>query len=310
MKGRPLPADEGVIEVLDSRFAPVVPPLPALEHLGSGCRWSEGPVWVDEDNSLLWSDILNNRLMRWSESDGMAVWKNDVEFTNGHARDVDGALLHCSHGRRAITRSRAGGRQEVVLDRFQGKRLNSPNDIVVKSDGTWWFTDPPYGITMPGEGYPGRQELSCCYVFRYDPGARVLSAVTSLPKHPNGLAFSPDESLLYVADSSAVVLADGNHCVFVFDVLGGETLANGRRFAEIHPGVPDGLRVDQHGFLYVSAYDGVQVFAPDGVQIGRIPVPEKVANITFGGCRRDHLYICATTSLYRIRLLTRGVQFP
>jgi gluconolactonase len=306
----PVAAGNIAIEVLDARFAPVVPPDPVLEQLGSGCRWSEGPVWMYEDNSLIWSDILNNRMMRWSEKDGMTVWEENVGFTNGHARDVDGALLHCSHGHRAITRSRTAGRQEVVLDRFQGRRFNSPNDIVVKSDGTWWFTDPPYGIVMPGEGYPGQAELSCCHVFRYDPRAGELSAATSLPKHPNGLAFSPDESLLYVADSSAVILPDGNHCVFVFDVLGGGALANGRRFAEIHPGVPDGLRVDQRGFLYVSTYDSVQVFAPDGVRIGRIPVPEKVANITFGGNNRDHLYICATTSLYRIRLLTRGVQLP
>jgi len=299
-----------VIEVLNSRFSSIVPPVPVLERLCTGCRWNEGPLWIAEDHSVIWSDILNNRIMRWSRLDGMSVWREKAEFTNGRARDIDGAVLHCSHGRRAIVRTVDGGTDDIVLEHYQEKRFNSPNDIVVKSDGTWWFTDPPYGLIMPGEGYPAKQELPGCYVFRYDPGHAELSVVTNLPRHPNGIAFSPDESTLYVADSSGVVFPDGNRCIFAFDVQQGRKLVNGRVFTQLHAGVPDGLRVDQRGFLYVGAYDGVQIFSDDGQLIARIPVPEKVANITFGGINRDELYICATTSLYRIKLLTRGVQLP
>lgn len=303
-------AESPAIEILDRRFSPVAPTAARLEQLGTGCRWSEGPLWMSEDHSVLWSDILNNRIMRWSQAGGMTVWRANAEFTNGRVRDIDGAILHCSHGRRAIVRTVGGGGEEIVLARYQGKRFNSPNDIVVKSDGTWWFTDPPYGLIMPGEGHPGPQELPGCYVFRYNPRHAELSVATALPRHPNGLAFSPDESTLYVADSSAVVLPDGNRSVFAFDVQRGGELANGRVFVQLQAGVPDGLRVDQRGFLYVGAYDGVHVYAPDGTAIARIPVAEKVANMTFGGINRDELYICATTSLYRIRLHTRGVQLP
>lgn len=297
-------------DVLDARFASTVAHQPGLERLCTGCRWSEGPLWMHEDQSVLWSDILNNRIMRWSEKDGMSVWQVDVEFTNGRSRDLDGSILHCSHGQRAILRGLPGKTGEIVVDRYEGRRFNSPNDIVVKADGTIWFTDPPYGLIMPGEGYPAEPELDGCKVFRYDAAQRELSVVTSVPIHPNGLAFSPDEKVLYVSDSSAVVLADGNRCVFAFDVRDERYLDNGRRFAEIEPGVPDGMRVDHRGFLYVGTYDSVQVFAPDGDRIGRIPVPEKVANLTFGGPNRNELFICATTSLYRIKLRTRGAQLP
>lgn len=303
-------SSSNVIEVLDPRFAPVVPKRPVLEQLCTGCRWSEGPIWMHEDNSVLWSDILNNRIMRFSQKDGMQVWRESVDFTNGHARDLDGSLLHCSHGQRAIVRTRMDGTEEIVVDHYQGKRFNSPNDIVVKSDGTLWFTDPPYGIIMPGEGYPACPELSGCFVFRFDPGSGELSVVSDLAIHPNGLVFSPDESRLYVADSSSVVLPEGNRCVFAFDVRDGRFLENGSVFLQVESGVPDGIRVDQRGFLYVATADSVQVFAPDGVNVCRIPVPEKVANLTFGGYNRDQLYICATTSLYRIKLRTRGVQLP
>jgi gluconolactonase len=298
------------IDVFDPRFAEVVAGAPVLERLCTGALWSEGPVWMHEDDSVVWSDIHNNRMLRWSESDGMQVWRANAEYTNGHARDRDGALLHCSHGLRAVVRTLADGRDEIVVDRYQGRRLNSPNDIVVKSDGTIWFTDPPYGILLANEGHPGPSEIGDCYVFRFDPATGALDAVADLPDHPNGLAFSPDEARLYVSDTAAALEPGGNHCIFAFDVVAGRALANGRTFAVIEPGLPDGMRFDQRGLLYTSSQDSVQVYAQDGVRVGRIEVPEKIGNLTFGGANRDQLYICASTSLYRIRLRTRGVQLP
>ena len=301
------------LEVFDDRLRPVFAGAPALERLATGARWSEGPVWLSEDDSVLWSDIPNDRMLRWSQRDGMSVWRERVEFTNGHTRDLDGSLLHCSHGLRAVFRTRPDGSgQQIVVDRWQGKRLNAPNDIVVKSDGTIWFTDPPYGLIIPEEGHGGESEIGDCYVFRFDPERGELDPVTDLPIEPNGLAFSPDESLLYVSDTSAALdrEATGNHCLFVFDVVGGRHLVNGRKFADVAPGVPDGFRVDANGYVYTSSQDSVQVLHPDGTLLGKIHVPEKVGNLTFGGPARDVLYIAASASLYRIRLATRGVQSP
>ena len=305
----PVPTD---IDVLDPRFAPVVAHCPELERLATGAIWSEGPVWIAEDDSVLWSDIPNDRMLRWSANDGMRVWRERVEFTNGHARDLDGSLLHCSHGLRAVFRTAVdGSAQRVVVDRWQGRRLNAPNDIVVKSDGTIWFTDPPYGLIIPEEGHGGESEIGDCYVFRHDPRTGALDPVTDLPEHPNGIAFSPDESMLYVSDTSGALPEHGSkHCIWAFDVVDGSRLANGRVFAEVSPGVPDGFWLDAKGWIYTSAQDGVQVFHPDGTLIGRIRVPEKVGNVTFGGPGRDVLYVAASTSLYRIRLATRGVQWP
>ena len=301
------------IDVLDPRFTPVVRHGPSLERLCTGARWSEGPVWLSEDDSLLWSDIPNDRMLRWSAADGMSVWRERVEFTNGHTRDRDGTILHCSHGLRAVYRTNSDGSdQRIVVDRWQGRRFNSPNDIVVKSDGTIWFTDPPYGLIIPEEGHGGESEIGDCLVFRFDPRSGELDPVTDLPIEPNGLAFSPDERVFYVSDTSAALDRDatGLACIWAFDVVDGRQLVNGRTFADVSPGVPDGFRVDVQGWIYTSSQDSVQVFHPDGTLLGRIPVPEKVGNVTFGGPERDQLYICASTSLYRIRLATRGVQQP
>jgi gluconolactonase len=305
-----------VIEHFDRRLEPVVAGVQTLEHLCTGARWSEGPVWMHEDDSLLWSDIPNNRMLRWSGRDGMSVWREKVEFTNGHTRDRDGSLLHCSHGMRAVYRTRRDGPPEVLVDRFEGKRFNSPNDIVVKSDGTIWFTDPPYGIVIPEEGYPAKSELGDCFVFRFDPRTGALTKLTDLVDEPNGLAFSPDESLLYVSDTSAALRSEGNHCIWVFDVRDvsdvrdGHALDNGRVFAVVSPGLPDGFRLDHQGWIYTSSLDSVQVYHPDGTLLGKIHVPEKIGNVTFGGEARDQLYIAASTSIYRIRLATRGIQWP
>jgi len=300
------------IEEFDPRFSAVTAGAGALERLCTGAVWSEGPVWMEEDDSVLWSDIPNNRMLRWSARDGMTVWRDKVEFTNGHVREADGSLLHCSHGQRAIVRTRFGpGLQalgdEIVVDRFQRRRLNSPNDLVVKRDGTIWFTDPPYGILSDREGHAAPSELGKHYVFRFDPANGLLRIVSDFVVDPNGLAFSPDETLLYVSDTSAARQAGGNHHIVAFDVLDGQDLASPRVFAIIAPGLADGFRIDVHGFVYTSSEDSVQVFHPDGTRIGRIAVPEKVGNLCFGGPGRDWMYICASTSLYRIRLGTRGV---
>lgn len=302
------------IEVLDHRFAAIAAASGALEVLSTGCAWSEGPVWMREDGSVLWSDIPNDRMMRWQPTQGVSVWRAPAEFTNGHAREADGALLHCSHGKRALVRTRFGPglsapRDEVVVDRYQGRRLNSPNDVVVRSDATIWFTDPPYGIVSDREGHVADSELGDCYVFRFDPRNGSLRIVSDFVEEPNGLAFSPDESVLYVSDTSAALRADGSghHHIVAFDVLDGQDLVRPRIFAVIEPGLADGFRVDVHGFVYTSAGDGVHIYHPDGTRLARIPVPEKVGNLTFGGSSGDELFICASSSLYRIRLATRGL---
>jgi gluconolactonase len=299
-------------EVFDARFASVARGAGDLERLAGGAIWSEGPVWLNESGELLWSDIPNNRMLAWHAQSGLRVWRDAADFTNGHTREADGSLLHCSHGQRAIVRTRldAKGRpvgDEVVVDRYQGRRLNSPNDIVVKRDGTIWFTDPPYGILSDREGHAAPSELGKHYVFRFCPTRGVLRIVSDFVEDPNGLAFSPDESLLYVSDTSAARREGGNHQIVVFDVIDGQDLANPRVFAVIEPGLPDGFRVDVHGFIYTSSEDSVQVYHPDGTRIGRIAVPEKVGNLCFGGPERNGLYICASSSVYRIRLGTRGV---
>lgn len=267
---------------------------------------------MHEDQSLLWSDIPNNRMLRWHTDAGMTIWREKVDFTNGHTLEADGALLHCSHGQRAIVRTRFGPgltalADEIVVSHYQGRRLNSPNDVVVKRDGSIWFTDPPYGIISDREGHRAEPELPANYVFRFDPATGALRVVSDCIEEPNGLAFSPDESVLYVSDTSAALRTDGsgNHHIVAFDVLDEQDLANPKVFTVIEPGLPDGFRVDQHGFVYTSSADSIQVFHPDGTRVAQIMVPEKVGNLTFGGAGGNALYICASTSLYRISLNTR-----
>ena len=305
------------IEVFDPRFAAVAQGAQPLERLCTGAIWSEGPVWMREDGSVLWSDIPHNRMLRWHANTGMTVWRDKIDFTNGHAREADGALLHCSHGQRAIVRTRFGAGlaplpDEMVVSRYQGGRLNSPNDIVVKKDGSIWFTDPPYGILSDYEGRKAPSEQAANHVFRLDPKSGQLDAVSSYLQEPNGLAFSPDESLLYVSDTSAALRTDGSghHHIVVFDVIEGQSLANPRIFAVVSPGLADGFKVDRHGFVYTSSQDSVQVYHPDGTRLARIAVPEKVGNLTFGGPDNNQVFICASTSLYRIQLNTQGAVTP
>ena len=305
------------IVTVDPRAEGLARPGETLERLATGAAWSEGPVWMHEDGSVLWSDIPNDRMLRWHPVDGMTVWRDRVEFTNGHTREADGALLHCSHGQRAIVRTRLDAQarplaDEIVVDRYQGRRLNSPNDVVVKRDGTIWFSDPPYGIVSNHEGHQAESELGDNHVFRFDPASGALEIASSVVDEPNGLAFSPDESMLYVSDTSAALRADGggHHHIVAFDVIDGRRLANPRVFAVVNPGLADGFRIDARGWLYTSSADSVQVYHPDGTRLARIAVPEKVGNLTFGGPERDELFICASSSLYRIRLNARGIQAP
>jgi len=254
-------------------------------------------------------------MLRWSAADGMTVWRDGVEFTNGHTRDLNGDLLHCSHGQRAIVRTplrdgriQADTPDAIVVDSYQGKRLNSPNDIVVKRDGTIWFSDPPYGILSDIEGHKAAPEQAANHVFCFNPATGVLSAASAWVQEPNGLAFSPDESLLYVSDTSAALApaGQGHHHIAVFDVAADNSLHKPRVFAEVSPGLSDGFRLDVQGWIYTSSEDSVQVYHPDGTLLGKIAVPEKVGNLCFGGPLRNQLFIAASTSLYRITLHTQG----
>ena len=256
---------------------------------------------------LVWSDIPNNRMLSWNATRGMQTFRSPSNFSNGNTLDREGRMATCEHGRRCVSRTEHDGSVTVLVDRFLGRRLNSPNDVVVKSDGTIWFTDPSYGIMSNREGYKADSELGGhCYVFCFDPATGVLRIVEDTFAKPNGLAFSPDETRLYVTDTSASHDADGHHHIRVFDVTEDSRLVNGRVFAVVTPGLPDGFRVDTEGRLYVSSEDSIQVFDPDGPLLGKIPVPEKIANCVFGGAAGNELFIVASTSLYRIRLTAVG----
>lgn len=296
------------IEIFDPRMQRILGTERRVERLCSGAQWSEGPVWLPAQECVIWSDIPNNRMLRWSARDGLGVFRQPAHFSNGNYLDQEGRLVTCEHGRRCISRTTADGRVEVLVGSFLGNRLNSPNDLVVKSDGSIWFSDPAYGIMSDREGYLAESEQDGCHVYRFDPQSKRLSRVAEDFQKPNGLAFSPDETLLYISDTSASHAADGCHHIRVFDVLEGRRLVNGRLFAVIEPGLPDGFRVDQQGWLYVSSDDSIQVFAADGCRLGKIPVPEKVSNCTFGGVAGNRLFITASTSLYAITLNTRGCQ--
>jgi gluconolactonase len=299
------------VERYDSRLDTVLLADSVLEKVCTGALWSEGPVWLEKEQTLLWSDIPNNRILSWNEKQGMSVWRQPANFSNGHYFDLEGNLLHCSHGGRCIMKTDLATNEVTILvDRYLGKRLNSPNDLVVKSDGAIWFTDPPYGILSDVEGYQAESEQTGNYVYRFDPVTEDLQAVCMTMEEPNGLAFSPDEQLLYIADTSAALRKDGsgNHHIMVFDVVNGQELENGRVFATVNPGLSDGFRVDHNGWVYTSSADSVQVYHHDGTLLGKIMVPETVSNCTFA--RDNHfeqgmtLYVTASTSIYRIRLNT------
>jgi gluconolactonase len=286
----------------------LVDPDATVDRLGGDCQWSEGPVWVPALEAVLWSDIPNNRIMVWSDQNGVAEWATDVEFTNGHTLDRDGSVISCSHGNRRIERRAIDGTVTPLVDRYDGGRLNSPNDVVVKSDGTIWFTDPPYGIASDHEGHAADSEQTANHVFRFDPGTGELTAVTAAVEEPNGLAFSVDESILYVSDTSAALRTDGggNHHIVAFDVVDDRSLSFRGVFAVVEPGLPDGFRVTETGHLVTSSASGLQIFTADGQAIGRIDLPEKTSNCVFGGPDGTTLFVTASTSLYRITMKVRG----
>lgn len=278
-----------------------------LERVATGAGWSEGPVWLPRERVVRWSDIPGDRILEWDAATcETRVHRERVEFTNGRTLDREGRVVQCSHGRRAIERE-VDGIVEVLVERHGGARLNSPNDVVVASDGAIWFTDPPYGIVQPHEGHPGEREYGGCHVFRFVEATGELSVATSAVQEPNGVAFSPDERILYVSDTSVALRRDGTgeHCIHAFAVDEQWRLAPLGVLASIEPGVPDGLRVDVEGRIWTSSADGVQVLGADGATLGRIPVPEVVGNLCFGGEDGHDLFVAASTSLYRIRTATR-----
>nr|WP_218953294.1 SMP-30/gluconolactonase/LRE family protein [Parapusillimonas granuli] len=297
------------VVALDDRFHRLVLPLAAVERIAGGSRWAEGPVWVGDGRYLLWSDIPNDRIMRWDEISGQThVYRHASNHANGNTRDRQGRLITCEHLGRRVTRTEHDGRITVLADRYQGKRLNSPNDVVVKSDGSIWFTDPPFGIVGFYQGEKAEQELPA-NLYRLDPDSGELDVVAGDVQGPNGLAFSPDESRLYVVESRA-----RPRNVLVFDVQpGGRTLAGGRVLFDAQDGTPDGLRVDVEGNLWCGwgmgtpELDGVRVFSPEGKLIGRIALPERCANLCFGGKHRNRLFMASCTSIYSLYVNTQGV---
>lgn len=291
-------------ETRDPRFESCVKSSARLDQLWSDGRWPEGPAYFPASRSLLWSDIPNDRLMRWDETTGATgVFRSGLGLhSNGNTVDRQGRLVSCEHGTRRLTRTEHDGSVGVLVERFEGKRLNSPNDAVVRSDGSIWFSDPSYGIQSDYEGFRAESEIGGDHVYRLDPESGELRIVADDFVRPNGLAFSPDESLLYVADSGAP-----RH-LRVFEASPAGELSGGRVFAECEAGIFDGLRVDTEGRIWASAGDGVHCLHPDGTLLGKVRVPEPVSNVCFGGPKRNRLFMTATSSIYSVMLPVNGVK--
>jgi gluconolactonase len=295
-------------EVNDPKFGSYVLGNAPVKQLATGFDWAEGPVWMGDANCLLFSDIPNNRIMRWSPDTGLSTYREPANYTNGHTRDLQGRLISCEHGGRRVTRTEHDGTISVIADSYDGKPLNSPNDVVVKSDGTIWFTDPHYGIMTNYEGYQSEQELPC-QVYRVQPDSGKIDAIITDMNCPNGLAFSLDESKLYVADTGRLFTDDKQH-LKVYDIGGDGHASNGAIFHKVDAGISDGIRLDTEGNVWSSAGDGVHCINPAGRLLGKILIPETVSNICFGGRAKHVLYITATTSLYKISLNVKGIQQP
>ncbi len=300
---------------LDPSFDKYRLALAKVERLAHGMRWSEGPVWLGDVRQLVWSDVPGNCMYKWDEETGAtSTFRKPSNMGNGNTRDRQGRLLTCEHLARRVTRTEIDGRITVLAESFKGKRLNSPNDIVVKSDGSVWFTDPSFGIMGNYEGDKDEPQLPT-NVYRIDPNAsgadRGITVVAEGINQPNGLAFSPDESILYIVESRSTPRK-----ILACDVVGGKTLANRRDFIDAGPkGTPDGFRLDIDGNLWCgwgmgeAGLDGVHVFNPEGQRIGRIDLPERCANVCFGGLHRNRLFMAATTSLYSLYVNTQGVGY-
>lgn len=295
-------------EAIDPSFNDCLIGHARVERLWTGTRWSEGPAWFAAGRYLVWSDIPNNRMLRFDETDGsVSTFRQPSNNSNGNTVDREGRLVTCEHLARRVTRTEHDGSITVVAHAFEGKRLNSPNDVVVKSDGSIWFTDPIYGIMMDYEGERAESEIGACHVYRVDPSGDIRIVADDYIK-PNGLAFSPDESQLFIADTAASHDPDGPAHIRVHNVLDGKSLDAGRVFADSSAGLFDGFRMDGEGRIWSSASDGVHCLAADGSLIGKIHIPEFVANVCFGGPKLNRLFICGTTSLYSVFLNVNGVS--
>lgn len=295
------------VHVLDQSFARYRLNLAKVERIATGFRWAEGPVWLGDTRQLVWSDVPGNRMMRWDEETGaVSVFRKPSNFANGNTRDRQGRLLTCEHGGRRVARTEYDGTITTVVDRFEGKRLNSPNDIVCKSDGSIWFTDPPFGLLGFYEGALAEQELPT-NVYRVDGATGAVTVAAEGINGPNGLAFSPDEATLYVVESRSTP-----RNILAYDVVGGQRLGRRRVLIDAGPGTPDGFRCDVDGNLWCgwgmgsAELDGVFVFNPAGKPIGRIALPERCANLCFGGINRNRLFMAASTAVYSLYVNTQG----
>ena len=300
----------GLYEYTDRKFYDLVISTVDLELIYDKCRWSEGPVWFADGGFLVWSDIPNNRLLRYVPDLGVGIFRSPSNYINGNTRDREGRMISCSHGARAVLRTEPNGTITTIADSYKGKRLNSPNDVVVKSDGTIWFTDPPYGILSDYEGYKSDQEQDGCYVYCFDPASNELKVVADDFSKPNGLAFSPDESTLYVSDTGRSHDPGFPAPIRKFDVSGKNNLRNGKLFVEIDDGLSDGFRIDVEGNVWTSAGSGVHVYNPDGALLGRIRTGKSVSNVCFGGERGNRLFITCTDKVFSIAVGTTGAPRP
>ena len=299
----------GDFAILDERFRPLVKVTARIEKLYEGCRWAEGPAYFPAQRSLVWSDIPNDRMLRFDEATGeTGVFRAPAGYSNGNTVDREGRLVSCEHGNRRVTRTEHDGSITVLAERFEGKRFNSPNDVVVRSDGSIWFTDPSYGIDSDYEGHKAESEIVTCNVYRVDPASGAIRIAADDFVRPNGLAFSPDERLLYIADTGVSHMKDGPKHIRVFRVADDGKLSGGEVFATCTDAVFDGFRLDTEGRIWSSAGDGVHCLEPDGTLIGKVLVPERVANVVFGGPKRNRLFICATTALYAVLVAVNGAK--
>ena len=312
----PVPYPDPAIEVVDPRFAKCRIISAAVERLYTGTRWAEGPVWFGDGRYLLFSDIPNNRMLRWQEETGeVSAFRSPSNYSNGNYRDRQGRLLTCEHDTRRLTRTEYDGTITVLMDQFQGKMLNAPNDLAVHSDGAIWFSDPGYGIMSNYEGHKASFELPD-NVYRLDPKTREVTVVVGDLDKPNGICFSPDEKRLYIVDTGIPKHPTDPHPIYVYDVVDSVRLANRRLFVNMAPGTSDGIRCDVDGNVWSAAgwgpaeYNGVHVFAPDGTLIGKIHLPETCANLCFGGAKKNRLFMAASQSLYAVYVGTEGAQIP
>lgn len=298
-------------DVLDERFARLVNPNAQVAKLATGFQWAEGPAWFGGGRYLVWSDIPNDRMMRYDETDGsVSVFRQPSGNSNGNTTDLLGRLVTCEHGGRRVSRTEHDGRVVTIASHWNGKRLNSPNDVVVRSDGSIWFTDPSYGIDSDCEGNAAKSEIGRCNVYRVDAQDGTVEAVITDLIRPNGIAFSLDETKLFVADSARPHHGQKQADMLVFDIGSSGRPSGGRSFANCTAGLFDGFRLDKDGRIWTSAANGVHCYdAGDGMLIGRIKVPEVVSNLCFGGAKHNVLYICATTSLYAVRLMINGATW-